>query len=449
MFIDEINFNIHAGDGGRGAATFRTEKHVPRGGPDGGDGGRGGSVWLETDANISTLLDFRTGKNYRADRGMDGMGKQQFGKDGKDLILKVPPGTQAFDTITGQLLADLAGHPMKFEIARGGRGGKGNIHFVSSVQQAPKFAELGEPGETFAVRLELKLLADVGLVGYPNVGKSTLLSVVSAARPKIADYPFTTLVPNLGVVALDHSRSFVIADVPGLIENASEGAGLGIQFLKHLERTRLLIHMIDISEYSGREPKDDYAVIRAELANFSADLAALPEIIVLSRADLVFDEPYKQELLEHYQTISPETLIISAPTRLGLDELMKLVWSKLEALPKQLSAATGTVRITTRDKDNDDPRQFAVKYDEKTRTYTVTGHGIERRISMTDMSNDFMVRRLQRSMERWGLFKKLKEAGAKDGDNIKIRHLEFEYVDDDLVDEPFTSGNDDDLDEPV
>ncbi|MFZ4780672.1 MAG: GTPase ObgE, partial [Armatimonadaceae bacterium] len=357
MFIDEINFNIHAGDGGRGAATFRTEKHVPRGGPDGGDGGRGGSVWLETDANISTLLDFRPGKNYRADRGMDGMGKQQFGKDGKDLVLKVPPGTQAFDAITGQLLADLAGHPMKFEIARGGRGGKGNIHFVSSVQQAPKFAELGEPGETFAVRLELKLLADVGLVGYPNVGKSTLLSVVSAARPKIADYPFTTLVPNLGVVALDHSRSFVIADVPGLIENASEGAGLGIQFLKHLERTRLLIHMIDISEYSGREPKDDYAVIRAELANFSADLAALPEIIVLSRADLVFDEAYKQELLEHYQTISPETLIISAPTRLGLDELMKLVWSKLEALPKQLSAATGTVRITTRDKDNDDPRQ--------------------------------------------------------------------------------------------
>jgi GTP-binding protein len=250
-------------------------------------------------------------------------------------------------------------------------------------------------------------------------------------------------------VALDHSRSFVIADVPGLIENASEGAGLGIQFLKHLERTRLLIHMIDISEYSGREPKDDYAVIRAELANFSADLAALPEIIVLSRADLVFDEAYKQELLEHYQTISPETLIISAPTRLGLDELMKLVWSKLEALPKQLSAATGTVRITTRDKDNDDPRQFVINYDEKTRTYAVTGHGIERRVSMTDMSNDFMVRRLQRSMERWGLFKKLKEAGAQDGDNIRIRHLEFEYVDDDLVDEPLASSNDDDLDEPV
>jgi GTPase involved in cell partitioning and DNA repair len=262
--------------------------------------------------------------------------------------------------------------------ARGGRGGKGNIHFVSSVQQAPKFAELGEPGETFAVRLELKLLADVGLVGYPNVGKSTLLSVVSAARPKIADYPFTTLVPNLGVVALDHSRSFVIADVPGLIENASEGAGLGIQFLKHLERTRLLIHMIDISEYSGREPKDDYAVIRAELANFSADLAALPEIIVLSRADLVFDEAYKQELLEHYRTISPETLIISAPTRMGLDELMKLVWSKLEALPKQLSAATGTVRITTRDKDNDDPRQFAINYDEKTSLTKGTGRQTEK-----------------------------------------------------------------------
>jgi GTP-binding protein len=449
MFIDEININIHAGDGGRGAATFRTEKHVPRGGPDGGDGGRGGSVWLETDANISTLLDFRPGKNYRADRGMDGMGKQQFGKDGKDLVLRVPPGTQAFHAITGQLIADLAGHPMKVEIARGGRGGKGNIHFVSSVQQAPKFAELGEPGETFPVRLELKLLADVGLVGYPNVGKSTLLSVVSAARPKIADYPFTTLVPNLGVVALDHSRSFVIADVPGLIERASEGAGLGIQFLKHLERTRLLIHLIDISGYSGRDPKEDYAIIRTELASFSAELAALPEIIVLSRADLVFDEDYKQELLDYYREISPETLIISAPTRLGLDELMKLVWARLESLPKQLPVATGTVRITTRDKDNDDPRQFVIDYDEKTRTYTITGHGIERRVAMTDMSNDFMVRRLQRSMERWGLFKKLKEAGAEDGDNIRIRHLEFDYVDDDLIDEPVASDDDDDMDEPV
>jgi len=377
------------------------------------------------------------------------MGKQQFGKDGKDLILRVPPGTQAFHAITGQLLADLAGHPMKVEIARGGRGGKGNIHFVSSVQQAPKFAELGEPGETYPIRLELKLLADVGLVGYPNVGKSTLLSVVSAARPKIADYPFTTLVPNLGVVALDHSRSFVIADVPGLIERASEGAGLGIQFLKHLERTRLLIHLIDISGYSGRDPKEDYAIIRTELARFSGELAGLPEIIVLSRADLVFDEDYKQELLSYYQAISPETLIISAPTRLGLDDLMKLVWSKLESLPKQLPVATGTVRITTRDKDNDDPRQFVIDFDEKTRTFTVSGHGIERRVAMTDMSNDFMVRRLQRSMERWGLFKKLKEAGAEDGDNIRIRHLEFDYVDDDLVDEPLASNDDADMDEPV
>lgn len=449
MFIDEININIHAGDGGRGAATFRTEKHVPRGGPDGGDGGRGGSVWLQTDANISTLLDFRPGKNYRADRGADGMGKQQYGRDGGDLILKVPPGTQAFHAITGQLLADLAGHPMKIELARGGRGGKGNTHFVSSVQQAPKFAELGEPGEVYPIRLELKLLADVGLVGFPNVGKSTLLSVVSAARPKIADYPFTTLVPNLGVVAVDDMRSFVIADVPGLIERASTGAGLGIQFLKHLERTRLLIHMIDMSELSGRDPREDYAIIRKELGNFSQDLANLPEIIVLSRADLVFEQGFLAEMLAFYQQISPETLIISAPTRLGLEELLRLVWSKLEKLPKQLPVAAGTVIITTRDKDNDDPRQFEIELDGKTRTYSITGKGIERRVAMTDMGNEFMVRRLQRSMERWGLYRRLKEAGAQDGDNIKIRHLEFEYVDDDLIDEPFIGDDIDPEEEAV
>jgi GTPase len=265
MFIDEVLIHLKAGDGGNGALTFRTEKHVPRGGPDGGDGGRGGSVIFETDPNLSTLLDFRLGRNYKAVRGADGMGKRQFGKDGPTLVLKVPPGTQIRDAKTDELIADLNRFPQREVIAKGGRGGRGNTHFVTSVQQAPKFAEKGEPGDELHVKLELKLLADVGLLGYPNVGKSTLLASVSAARPKIADYPFTTLVPNLGMVRIDSDHNFVMADIPGLIEGASEGSGLGIQFLRHLERTRLLVHLIDVAGVTGREPLDDFRIINQVL----------------------------------------------------------------------------------------------------------------------------------------------------------------------------------------
>jgi GTPase len=281
-FIDEVEVVLMAGDGGNGAVTFRTEKHVPRGGPNGGDGGRGGSVIFETDPNVSTLLDYRPGKHYKAPRGGDGQSKNMYGKDGADLVLKVPVGTQVIDAATGDVLTDLNQFPQREALAVGGRGGRGNQHFVSSIQQAPKFGENGEPGEVKTVKLSLKLLADVGLLGYPNVGKSTLLSRVSAAKPKIADYPFTTLVPNLGVVRIDDAHNFVMADIPGLIENAHQGAGLGIQFLKHLERTRLLVHLVDVSGMTGRDPIEDYHTINRELGMFSEDLAKLPQVIALS-----------------------------------------------------------------------------------------------------------------------------------------------------------------------
>jgi GTP-binding protein len=289
MFVDEVEIEAQAGGGGNGSATFRTEKHVPRGGPNGGDGGRGGSVRMVVDPNLTTLLDFRYRHRYRAERGGDGGSKDMFGKNGADLVLKAPLGTVVTDVETGAVVADLSTPESVAVIARGGIGGRGNTHFVTSVHQAPKFAENGEPGERRQLRLELKLLADVGLLGYPNVGKSTLIAAVSAARPKIADYPFTTLVPNLGVVYVEAERSFVMADIPGLIEGAHQGQGLGHQFLRHVERTRLLIHLVDVSGMTGREPLRDFDVLNRELALHSEKLASLPQIVALNKIDVATD----------------------------------------------------------------------------------------------------------------------------------------------------------------
>ncbi len=434
MFIDEVTIQVLAGDGGKGAVTFRREKHVPRGGPDGGDGGHGGSVVLETDANLSTLLDFRPGKKYRADRGGDGMSKRQYGRDGSDLVLKVPPGTQAIDVASGEVLADLDRHPMRVVIARGGRGGRGNVHFVSSVQQAPKFAEHGEPGIVHDIRLELKSLADVGLLGFPNVGKSTLLAAVSAARPKIADYPFTTLVPNLGLVRVDHVHHFVLADVPGLIEGASAGAGLGIQFLKHLERTRLLLHLLDVSGLSGRDPLEDFRIINQELRAFSPTLAELPQRIVLSRADLVADRTELARIHDHFTGLGIPVHEISAVTGEGVQDLLWATWQQLSTLSKPDPVSTQPVRITLSDQ-KEDPRQFTILRDADG-VFVVQGTYLERTVAMTDLGNDYALRRLQRQLERWGVFRKLKELGAAEGDTVRIRGLEFDYIDDDAPEEP-------------
>lgn len=436
IFIDEVEVYFKAGDGGNGATTFRREKHVPRGGPDGGDGGRGGSFYVETSLHLSTLLEFRPGKIYKADRGGDGLGKKQSGKNGGDLILKVPVGTQIKDLGTGQIIADMVRYPQREVVAAGGRGGRGNQHFVSSIQQAPSFAEKGEPGEERKVSMELKLLADVGLLGFPNVGKSTLLSRVSAAKPKIADYHFTTLIPNLGVVRVDDNNNFVMADVPGLIEGASEGAGIGIRFLKHLERTRMLIHLVDISGMTGRDPLEDYRIINNELAEWSAELAALPQVIALSRTDIITEEGVVERYKTHFENLGLSVFPISSVTGDNITPLIWHVHQKLEEIPRDKSATaesgipSGVVYITPQAAtSDDDPKKFKVERDE-TGVLVVSGKALERIIAMTDMDNEMAVRRLQRRLERLGVFRKLAAAGAAEGDTVRIRDVEFDYIDD-------------------
>jgi GTPase len=328
-FIDEARIRVKAGDGGKGAIAFRREKFVPKGGPSGGDGGDGGSVLLEVDEGLSTLLDFRYRTEYRAPSGESGGNKDMYGRAGEDLVLRVPPGTQVWSEDTGALLADLKGHGTRFVAARGGRGGRGNIHFATATEQAPRKAEPGTPGQERHLRLELKLLADVGLVGFPNVGKSSLIARVSAARPKIADYPFTTLVPNLGVVRLSGDRSFVVADVPGLIEGAHEGAGLGTRFLKHLERTRVLVHVLEVGEGEGRSPIRDYEAVRAELEAWSPELAARPEIIVLNKLDLPETRKRLATLERALGRRGKSALGISAVTGAGIPELLEAMWARL------------------------------------------------------------------------------------------------------------------------
>ncbi len=429
-----------AGSGGSGALTFRTEKHVPRGGPDGGDGGKGGSIVFEVDPNLSTLLDFRPGKKYRAERGDDGLGKRQYGKNGPEMVLKVPPGTQIFDAENNELLADLSHNPQREVLAAGGRGGRGNVHFVTSVHQTPKFAEKGEPGEERRVKLSLKLLADVGLLGYPNVGKSTLLAAVSAARPKIADYPFTTLVPNLGVVPAPDHHNFVMADVPGLIEHASEGAGLGIQFLKHLERTRLLVHLLDVSGLTGRDPLEDFGIINRELEAFSEDLAKLPQIVAFSRIDLVADRTTLVPLRQFFEARGLEVFPISSVTTEGVHDLIQHVWVKLQEIPKEAPKLSGVVHITNTNRSDGDTRHFTIERNEED-ILVVSGKALERVVAMTDMGNEYAVRRLQRQLERWGVFAKLKAFGAQEGDTVRIRTTEFDYIDEDAWDEEPIEGD--------
>ncbi len=335
MFIDEAKIQIVGGHGGNGCVAFRREKYVPRGGPSGGDGGRGGSVYLESSEHLNTLLKFRYTRIFDAERGRHGEGSNRHGKDGEDLIISVPVGTVVFDEATGEKLRDLETPVQRFLAAKGGRGGRGNARFATPTRQAPRKAEPGEPGEERALKLELKLLADVGLVGYPNVGKSTLIARLSAARPRIADYPFTTLEPCLGFVALDPERSFVMADIPGLIEGAHLGRGLGTRFLKHIERTRLLLHLIDVAEHSGRDPVEDYHVILKELESFSPVVASKPMLLVASRVDAAGEADRLVALREFCRSQKRSLLEISCVTGEGLEELKRAAWAMLEQIPRQ------------------------------------------------------------------------------------------------------------------
>jgi GTP-binding protein len=325
MFVDEVIIRVKAGDGGNGCLAFRREKYVPRGGPSGGDGGRGGDVVAKASVHHNTLLHFRFNPEHTAERGRHGEGSNRTGRNGNDVILPVPIGTVAWDAETGDLLHDFTVEGDTFVIARGGRGGRGNQHFATATNQAPTHHEPGRPGREMRVRLELKLLADVGLVGFPNAGKSTLISRISAARPKIADYPFTTLEPNLGVVQTDDSKTFVVADIPGLIEGAHEGHGLGIQFLRHIERTRLLLHLVDVSEFSGREPKHDFDVILNELASFSEELAAKPMFVVATKLDAAQDKKRVESLQRKAKRKGLPFFKISAVTGGGIQDLVRAV----------------------------------------------------------------------------------------------------------------------------
>lgn len=340
MFIDRAKIRVKAGDGGNGVTAFRREKFVPRGGPSGGDGGVGGSVWMESDEGLNTLLHLRYNPEHKAERGRHGEGSNRYGKDGEDTTVKVPVGTQIFDAESNELLFDFTEPGQRYLAAKGGKGGWGNAHFATPTRRAPKFHYQGRPGQEKELQLELKLIADVGLVGFPNAGKSTLISVISAAKPKIADYPFTTLEPNLGVVDLGDYRTFVVADIPGLIEGASEGAGLGDRFLRHVERTKVILHLVDVSSLSGRDPVEDYEIINRELANYNQDLADRPQIVVATKTDAI-DEPERLKAMgKRAKKDGKEFLEISSVTNTGIKELVFSVERELEKIRRETEEAS-------------------------------------------------------------------------------------------------------------
>jgi len=341
MFIDRAKIKIKAGDGGNGVTAFRREKFVPRGGPSGGDGGVGGSVWIVSTNDLNTLLHLRYNPEHKAERGKHGEGSRRHGKDGQDIVIQVPIGTQVFDVVTNDLVFDFTEDGQRFLAAKGGKGGWGNSHFATSTRQAPRFHFNGRPGEEKELQLELKLIADVGLVGFPNAGKSTLISVISAAKPKIADYPFTTLEPNLGVVDLGDYKTLVVADIPGLIEGASEGAGLGDRFLRHVERTKVILHLVDVSSISGRDPVSDYEIINRELRNYSEQIADRPQIVVATKMDALDDPERLERLKARAEKDGRPFTSISAVANQGTKELVAMVAKTLDDMPKEISLPIG------------------------------------------------------------------------------------------------------------
>lgn len=425
MFVDEAKINVKAGNGGAGCKSFRREAHVPKGGPDGGDGGKGGNVVLAADQAISTLMDFHYKRHFKAQRGTHGMGSARNGAEGEDLVLRVPVGTIVRDAETGDLMADLSHHGQKVVVARGGRGGRGNRQFVTPTRRAPAFAELGEPAEERWIELELKLLADAALVGFPSVGKSSLIAVMSAARPKIADYPFTTLVPNLGVVS-SGERSFVVADVPGLIEGASEGAGLGHAFLRHIERTALILHVVDLSGgYEQRDPVTDMATINAELTAHAEELAERPQIVIGNKVDM----PGAQEASDRVETWCAEREIpyfaVSAATGVGIDSMIRAVAERVHELREE-RAAVEPVYEGVYVYEPPTERTITVRR-VGGNEYEVHGGSVERMVIMTDMANEEAVAFLQRRLARAGVETALLEAGARAGDTVTIGPVSFEF----------------------
>ena len=423
MFTDYVKIIAKAGNGGNGAISFRREKYVAAGGPDGGDGGKGGDIYFEVDPDANTLIDFRYNKKFKAENGKNGEGAHRYGKSGEDLYIKVPIGTIVRDATTNEILADLSQKGQKTLILAGGRGGKGNAHFATSTRQAPRFAQDGEKGEEKELILELKLLADVGLIGFPNVGKSTFLSRTTSATPKIADYHFTTLEPNLGVVKTDYGESFVIADIPGIIEGASEGTGLGLKFLRHIERTRLLLHVIDVSGSEGRNPVDDFYTINNELKQYSEKLSKRKQIIVANKIDAMQDEKSFKELQEVAKENNMEIFKISAVTGEGVSELIKHVAKVLKTLPKEELVEIKDRKIYTL-KDEDE--YTITKEDGK---FVIQGEAVERVMRRVNIEDNESLYYFQKSLDNLGVNQKLKEMGIKDGDIVKIADYELEWED--------------------
>ena len=433
MFLDEVKIFVRSGDGGNGLVAFRREKYVPKGGPAGGDGGRGANVVFIVDEGLRTFMDYRYQKKFVAPNGENGMSKGMHGRKSKDLYLKVPPGTVIRDTDTGEVLADLVEHEQEVIVARGGRGGRGNCRFATPSNPAPEIAENGEPGEERNLTLELKLMADVGLVGFPSVGKSTLLSITSKAKPKIADYHFTTLAPNLGVVETKDHRSFVMADLPGLIEGASQGVGLGHQFLRHIERTKVIVHVVDMSATDGRDPYEDYKIINQELAEYNMRLLERPQVVVANKMDIPVASDNLKEFKKRLENDGEEVDIveISAFTRSNIDNLLYKISDILDNTDPNMLYELDTEeesmenRVLYKHKPKDET--FKITRDD-TGAYVVSGPGIERAFLMTDFNRDASVRRFAQQMRSMGVDDALRERGCKNGDTVKILKGEFEFV---------------------
>lgn len=449
MFVDKVRINVKGGNGGAGCMSFRREAHVPKGGPDGGDGGHGGNVIVEADASISSLIEYRFKHHFKAERGMHGKGSRMHGATGEDLVLKVPVGTvvrEYFEETkeTGELIADLTHDGERVVVAAGGRGGRGNIHFVTSTRRAPAFAELGEPAQDGWIELEMKLMADAALVGMPSAGKSSLIAKMSAARPKVADYPFTTLVPNLGV-ATSGDLSFVVADIPGLIEGAHEGRGLGHEFLRHIERTALIVHVVDLTgDYEGRDPLEDYEVINRELALYADELAARPRIVVANKIDVTGTDEVCKRLAERVREdsiaaaggdefapspIDPKLYRISALTGKGVDSLKAAVAEKVHQLREearaQMACEISYDHVWEHKREERERRFEVVKLSEG--VFRVKGGQVERMMVQTDWENEEAIIFFQHRLKRLGVDTALEKAGAVDGDEIRIVGRAFEF----------------------
>ncbi|MGN8712752.1 GTPase ObgE [Hornefia butyriciproducens] len=426
MFVDRAKIEIRSGKGGNGAVSFRREPFVPEGGPDGGDGGKGGDIVIVADKNLRTLMDFRYKKKYAAENGQDGMKKKKFGRNGQDLVIKVPQGTVVIDEKTGLVMQDMVEDGQSFVAAKGGRGGKGNVHYKNSVRQAPNFAEAGTEARERTIILELKMIADVGLVGFPNVGKSSLLAVSTSARPKIENYHFTTIEPNLGVVHI-HDTSFVMADIAGIIEGAHRGLGLGLKFLKHIERTRVLIHVVDVSGSEGRDPIEDFEKINSELLKYSESVARKPMLVAANKIDLIGeDAPGYLKFKEYVESRGYRVFPVSAPIRQGVPALLDAALAELQ---KALAEPEPEYQYFDFETDDIDPDYREVYVAREKGAYVVTGKQLKKIFDSTNFNDFGSLRYLYKYIEKKGAIDKMIEMGLEEGDTIRIFDYEFEYYD--------------------